>query len=210
MSRTSKDFKNKRNELLDKIWDIFITNGYENTTMSLIMNQLDISKGAFYHYFSSKEECADAAIERQVEQWINQLTEYNSKQMKADDRLKNLILMGAEINNTSEQNQEINAPSNAIFHQKLIIAIIKQFSPVYAEIISQGVEEKLFTVEHPLETAEIILTLANFYFDADLFKWRAETMKLKAIAFEEMLEKVLGAKKNTFSFISKLFEEEKK
>lgn len=41
MARTNKDFNNKRNELLEKIWNIFITNGYENTTLSFIIKTLN-------------------------------------------------------------------------------------------------------------------------------------------------------------------------
>lgn len=207
MARTNKDFNNKRNELLEKIWNIFITNGYENTTLSFIIKTLNISKGAFYHYFSSKEECADAAIEMYVKGWSKEITEQDVKELKSDERLKQIILIGIQIaSNNSEQNEKINSPSNAIFHQKLIVSIIKQFAPIYAEIISQGVKEGIFNVTYPLETAEMILTLSNFYLDIDLFKWNEGTMISRVTAFEELLTRSLGAENNTFSFISKLFE----
>ncbi|WJE55601.1 TetR/AcrR family transcriptional regulator (plasmid) [Bacillus cereus] len=207
MARTNKDFNNKRNELLEKIWNIFITNGYENTTLSFIIKTLNISKGAFYHYFSSKEECADAAIQMYVKRWSKEITEQDVKELKSDERLKQIILIGIQIaSNNSEQNEKINSPSNAIFHQKLIVSIIKQFAPIYAEIISQGVKEGIFHVTYPLETAEMILTLSNFYLDIDLFKWKEGTMISKVTAFEELLTRSLGAENNTFSFISKLFE----
>lgn len=207
MARTNKDFNNKRNELLEKIWNIFITNGYEDTTLSFIIKTLNISKGAFYHYFSSKEECADAAIEMYVKRWSKEITEQDVKELKSDERLKHIILIGIQIaSNNSEQNEKINSPSNAIFHQKLIVNIIKQFAPIYAEIISQGVKEGIFNVTYPLETAEMILTLSNFYLDIDLFKWDEGTMISKITAFEELLTRSLGTENNTFSFISELFE----
>ncbi|PHE28756.1 TetR family transcriptional regulator [Bacillus pseudomycoides] len=207
MARTNKDFNNKRNELLAKLWNIFITNGYENTTLSFIIKTLNISKGAFYHYFSSKEECADAAIQMYVKRWSKEITEQDVKELKSDERLKQIILIGIQIaSNNSEQNEKINSPSNAIFHQKLIVSIIKQFAPIYAEIISQGVKEGIFHVTYPLETAEMILTLSNFYLDIDLFKWNEGIMISKVTAFEELLTRSLGAENNTFSFISKLFE----
>lgn len=211
MSRTNKDFNNKRTELLETIWDIFIENGYENTTLVFIIKTLNISKGAFYHYFSSKEECADAAIEMHVKLWINQIKEQNTEVLKADDKIKQLILMGKQIAaNNSKQNEKINSTLNVIFHQKLLVSITKGFSPIYAEIISQGIQEGIFNVKYPLETAEMLLTLSNFYLDIDLFEWNAETITSKVSAFEEMFTCSLGAKKNTFSFISKLFKLEEK
>lgn len=207
MARTNKDFNNKRNELLEKIWNIFITNGYEDTTLSFIIKKLNISRGAFYHYFSSKEECADAAIEMYVKRWAKEITKQDVKELKADERLTQIILIGIQTaSNNSEQNEKINSSSNAIFHQKLMVSIIKQFAPIYAEIISQGVNERIFNVTYPLETAEMILTLSSFYLDIDLFKWNEGTMTSKVTAFEELLTRSLGAENNTFSFISKLFE----
>jgi len=211
MTRTNKDFDNKRNELLETIWDIFIVNGYENTTIAFIIKTLNISKGAFYHYFSSKEECADSAIEMHVKLWIKQIKEQDEKELKADERFKQTILNGIQIvNSNKEQNERINSPGNAVFHQKLMISITKQFAPIYAEIISQGVEEGIFHVRYFIETAEMILTLSNFYLDIDLFQWSIETMTLKVTAFEEMLTRSLGAEKNTFSFIRNLFKLEAK
>lgn len=205
MTRTNKDFNNKRNELLETIWDIFITNGYEDTTLAFIIKKLNISKGAFYHYFSSKEECADAAIELQINRWVKELKEQDIKELKSHERLKQIILTGMIIaSNNSEQNEKINSPSNLIFHQKLMVNIIKQIAPIYADIISQGVKEGVFDVRYPLETAEMILTLSNFYLDIDLFKWNEDTMSSKFAAFEEILTRSLGVEKNTFSFISKL------
>ena len=211
MTRTNKDFDNKRNELLEGIWDIFIVNGYENTTLAFIIKTLNISKGAFYHYFSSKEECADAAIEMQVKRWIKEIKEQDVRTLRSEVRFKQTILNGIQIiNSNSEQNKRINSPGNAVFHQKLMINITKKFAPIYAEIISQGVQEGIFNVTYPLETAEMILTLSNFYLDIDLFQWNAETITSKVIAFEDMLIRSLGAKKNTFSFIRNLFKLEAK
>ena len=207
MTRTNKDFNNKRNELLETIWEIFIVNGYENTTLAFIIKTLNISKGAFYHYFSSKEECADDAIEMQVELWINEIEEKDVKELKADERFKQTILNGIQVvNSNREQNERIDSPANAIFHQKLMISITKQFAPIYAEIILQGVQEGIFHVAYPLETAEMILTLSNFYLDMHLFKWNVEIMTSKIYAFEEILTCILGAEKDTSSFINNLFE----
>lgn len=204
MSRTNINFDNKKKELANKIWDIFIANGYENTTLAFIINKLGISKGAFYHYFSSKEECADASIENRVSLWINEISSTDSKNLNAIDRLKQMLLASAKTNNLNQQDERINDPSNKIFHQKLMVALVKGFSPIYADIISQGVKERIFDVKYPLETAEIILTLSNFYLDEDLFGWNAESMSLKLVAFKAALMNILKADEKTLDFIDEL------
>ncbi|OCA97240.1 TetR/AcrR family transcriptional regulator [Clostridium beijerinckii] len=206
MSRTNKDFDNKRNELLELIWDIFILNGYENTTLAFIIHSLNISKGAFYHYFSSKEECANASIEMKVKYWVSQISNEDTNKIRADEKLKKIILTGSRIaKDNIKQNEKIHSSSNIIFHQKLMVTIIKYFSPIYAKIICQGIEEGIFNVKYPLETAEMILTLSNFYLDANLFEWDLEKMISKVSAFEEVLTCALGMKENIFNFISKSF-----
>lgn len=204
MSRTNINFDNKRNELANKLWDIFIAKGYENTTLSLIIKELGISKGAFYHYFSSKEECADAAIENRVSLWFNGVSSAVSENLNAIDRLKQIFLECVKINTGSQQDEKINDPSNKIFHQKLMISLIKGFSPIYADIISQGNSEGFFKVKYPLETAEIILTISNFYMDEDLFKWKPEAMPIKLGAFKEALTNILGTDEETLNFIDEL------
>lgn len=209
MTRTNKNFNNKRNELLEKLWNIFIINGYENTTLSFIIKTLDTSKGSFYHYFSSKEECADATIEMHTNLWLNEIKEKLSEELKAKDKLKQLILIGIETSSSNdEQYKKINSPSNTIFHEKLMVSITKKFAPLYAEIIIQGISEGVFNVKYPLETAEMILTLSNFYLDKDLFKWDEKSSVLKVMAFENILEKILSTDKNTFNFISRIIKME--
>ncbi|MFL0250323.1 TetR/AcrR family transcriptional regulator [Clostridium neuense] len=205
MSRTNINFDNKRTELANNIWDIFISNGYENTTLALIIKKLGISKGALYHYFSSKEECADAAIENRVSLLINEISSTDDKNLNAIDRLKRILLASVKANNLNQQDEKMNDPSNKIFHQKLMVALIKSFSPIYADIISQGNDEGIFNVKHPLETAEIILTLSNFYLDEDLFKWSSKTMPIKLAAFKETLTKILGTDEKTLDFLNELF-----
>lgn len=204
MSRTNINFDNKRTELANKIWDIFIANGYENTTLAFIINELGISKGALYHYFSSKEECADAAIEHRVSLWINEILSIDNKSLNAIDRLKQILLASIKTNNLNQKDEKINDPSNKIFHQKLMVALVKGFSPIYGDIISQGVKEGIFNVKYPLETAEIILTLSNFYLDEDLFLWPMQTMSLKLAAFKEALTNILGTDKNVLNFLDNL------
>lgn len=207
MVRTKKDFAAKRDELLARIWDIFLVNGYASTTLALIRKELSLSKGVFYHYFSSKEECADLAVERYVRLGIDHLRGMELSGMGADRKLVRLMLAGVQFfNPAEEQAEQINASGNAVLHQKLMIALTKQLAPVYAETISQGVAEGVLSTRYPLEAAEMILTLANLYLDRDLFAWSPEAMPHKIQALADAMEKIMGASHGCFAFISDLTE----
>jgi AcrR family transcriptional regulator len=205
MVRTKKDFAVKRGELLARIWDIFLANGYEFTTLALIRKELSLSKGVFYHYFDSKEECADLAVERYVQLGVDHLRGMELSGMGAERKLVLLMLASVQFfNPPGEQTEQINASANAVLHQKLMIAITKQLAPVYAEVIAQGVTEGVLNTRYPLEAAEMILTLANLYLDRELFAWSPEAMPHKIQALADAMEKLLGASKGCFEFIYEL------
>ena len=206
MARSNIHYDEKRNELLTKLWDIFMSYGYENTTLSLIIKELGISKGAFYHYFSTKEACADAVVDMYVKACLEKLSPQIEEDVIANIKLKELILSCSTLFRENEKSMEnINSPSNAIFHQKLMAAFVKGMAPLYASVISQGVEENIFSTKYPLETAEMILTLSNFFFDVDLFGWDPCEMQTKMFAFEELLTLTLRAKLDTFEFLHHLY-----
>ena len=46
----------KRKKIIDKAWELFAKNGYEETKVEDITKDLGISKGSFYTYFATKEE----------------------------------------------------------------------------------------------------------------------------------------------------------
>lgn len=205
MARTNNHYGEKRNELLIKLWDIFMCHGYENTTLSLIIKEIGISKGAFYHYFPTKEACADAAVDMYAKACFKEISPQIEDNILADEKLKKLILACSMLFQKNKKNIEnINSPSNTIFHQKLMVALVKELAPLYANVISQGVEENIFNTKYPLETAEMILTLSNFFFDIDLFGWNICDMQKKMVAFEELLTLALRAKPDTFEFLHKL------
>ena len=54
----------KRDEILDKAILLFTQNGYEGTSVRMILQEVGGEIGMFYHYFSSKEELFDCAMKR--------------------------------------------------------------------------------------------------------------------------------------------------
>jgi TetR/AcrR family transcriptional regulator, transcriptional repressor for nem operon len=66
MSRIVKEqeYTKKRNEILDAAQRLIHTKGYEQMTVGGILADLQISSGAFYHYFDSKPAVLEGFIER--------------------------------------------------------------------------------------------------------------------------------------------------
>src|SRR5437868_2267160 len=60
LARVIKPPEIRAAELLDCAQRLFFENGYENTTVNDIIGAAGVSKGAFYHYFASKEALLEA------------------------------------------------------------------------------------------------------------------------------------------------------
>ena len=52
-----------QNKILDAAYEVFIGKGYSDTTMDDIVKRSEMSKGAIYHYYSSKKTLFLALID---------------------------------------------------------------------------------------------------------------------------------------------------
>ena len=58
------DYAARRNEILAVARKLVYTKGYEEMSIQDILDEMKISKGAFYHYFDSKPALLEALIDR--------------------------------------------------------------------------------------------------------------------------------------------------
>lgn len=72
MPRT-KPAEVRLDELMDAAQNLFIAKGIEATTVSEIVRDALVSKGTFYHYFTSKNEMLSALRERFTTHFIEQI-----------------------------------------------------------------------------------------------------------------------------------------
>ena len=167
MSRSVKahEYAEKRNAILDVAMRYIATKGYEQMTTQDILEALQISKGAFYHYFDSKQAVLMGLVERigeQAEQLV--LPVVSSRDMAAQDKLLRFF---AVLDQYKRENLDLvfaflrvwYADENALFRHKLYLARIKRLSPWLSQIIREGVAEGVFTTPYPDQAARTILSL---------------------------------------------------
>ena len=63
----------RRNAILDVAQRLVYTRGYEQMAIQDVLDELRISKGAFYHYFDSKPALLEALIERMQQEALELL-----------------------------------------------------------------------------------------------------------------------------------------
>jgi len=167
MTRSVKvhEYAEKRNAILDVAARYITTKGYEQMTTQDILEALQISRGAFYHYFESKQALLMALVERigeQAEQLV--LPIVSDREMPAQDKLLRVF---AVLDQYKRANKDLlfafmrvwYADENALFRQKLYLARVKRLAPLLSQIIQQGVAEGMFTAAYPDQAARMILSL---------------------------------------------------
>jgi AcrR family transcriptional regulator len=206
MARVVKAHAVRRNEILDVARRLVDTKGYEQMTIQDILDDLRISKGAFYHYFDSKQALLEAMIERMgegVEQLV--LAIVHDPALPALEKLQRVFDM---LNRLKTARKELFLPllrvwyadDNAIVRQKLRVVWLKLVAPWYSAIIRQGIQEGVFKTSYPDQVGEVVLSLIWDLSDAlgelllSFKPERDDMLRVESIiaAYTDALERVLG------------------
>ncbi|MBU1238394.1 TetR/AcrR family transcriptional regulator [Myxococcota bacterium] len=154
---------NNKLGLISAAWDLFTQKGYENTTVKDILDRMKLAKGTFYHYFASKESILNDVTEYVL---TKQLSAYQEKLRDEDvgamGRLYLLFdhLKTWKLNNTIFMRtllRTVYSEKNLKLRHHLFDKMVTILSPLLADIFEQGVREGVFRIEHPLETAQLVL-----------------------------------------------------
>src|SRR5579859_1204950 len=200
-------YATRRNAILDAAQRAVENKGYEQIAIADLLSELQISSGAFYHYFDSKPALLFALVERmgdQVEQLV--LPIVHDPTLGALDKLQSFF---ATLDREKLAHKEFvlaflrvwYADENAIVRHKLYIARVKRLTPWLGEIIRQGVEEGVLTTPYPDQAARMIISLLEDlgYATVELLlseeRSTDDLPRLERIveACADALERVLGA-----------------
>jgi AcrR family transcriptional regulator len=157
----------RRAELIDCAQGLFLTRGYEATTINDVITATGLSKGAFYHHFRSKEELLEAIAARFARESLGfiQALQANER-LDALQRLNLLLSLGRDWKR--EHLAELKAmfttllnPQNAVLYHRIVEAAFAVLAPALAAIIAQGEAEGVFDAGDPRIAADTLLWLAN-------------------------------------------------
>ena len=165
MARQIKSAAQRRGELLDSAQALFFERGYENTTVNDLIQHAGLSKGGFYHHFSSKEEVLEALVERLSSASMEQLADVlEHPQLDALARLNAFLSRARQMK--VEQVPQMRGlfdtlfqPGNQVLYHRINAASMAVVCPLLARIIEQGRQEGCFNVPDAYLAAETILHL---------------------------------------------------
>jgi AcrR family transcriptional regulator len=209
MARVVKEneYAVKRNEILDVAQKLVYTTGFEQMSVQDILDELKISKGAFYHYFDSKLALLDGLVDRmmdEAEQVLQPIVDAGD--LPALEKLQSYFAAGSrwKVARKSFMLDLLRVwytDSNALVRQKQENAAMKRIAPMLAKIVRQGIAEGVFANSYPDQIGSMIWGLAEGIVDnvAELLLSEEPPadglQRLEAIigAYSEAMERILGA-----------------
>jgi AcrR family transcriptional regulator len=174
MERIRKEPAVRRDEILDAGWRLILTKGYEKLTIRDILDALQISNGAFYHYFDSKLALLEAIIERgqdDLDKVFRGIVD--DPDMSAPEKFRRFFdtLDRSRIAHQSiiaEVMYVWFADDNAIVREKSNEIRVQRRAPLLNTMVRQGIQEGVFTTPYPDQAGQVILAITRGMGDATL------------------------------------------
>ncbi len=73
MMRISKSPQERKTEIIEAALELFLENGYEGTSVSMIVSRVGVAQGLFYYYFKSKEDVFQSAMEHYTDHLVEDI-----------------------------------------------------------------------------------------------------------------------------------------
>ncbi|AOT71968.1 TetR/AcrR family transcriptional regulator [Geosporobacter ferrireducens] len=193
MAKTARNHNTKKNELVGIAEKLFLEKGYEETSIEDILKASGLSKGGFYHYFKSKDEVLAESINHFADSLLQELEPIiEDRELNALEKLKRFM----EKKNASQKSKRelikylaMLMKSDFTFY-KYNLTITQKYVEPLAQIIEQGVEEGIFKVKFPRETADILLRTVTSLPQSVFFSEYIED-KTKSEQYKTSLEAIM-------------------
>ena len=196
----------RRDAFIDVAQGLIQSKGYEQMSIQDVLDELEASRGAFYHYFDSKEALLAGVVERMVVAATATLAP-----LVADPNLGALEKLERVFSGIADWKAERKelvlalmrvwfSDDNAVVREKLRQGMVVRLTPLLAAIVRQGRAEGVFSAHSPADAARVLVSLLQGANEVagELFVARQanavtfEVVERALAAYTEAYERVLG------------------
>lgn len=193
-----KKGERRKRELLQIAYNLFISRGYENTSVDDIIEAAGIAKGTYYYHFESKEQTLEEVIGMMIEQEAEAARQVLGADIPVPQKIAGII---ASLRPRQEElpiEGALMKPENALMHAKIKCRLVETVLPLLSKAAEEGIAQGIFACDNVPERVRMLLVISNETFDEGHFTER------DIAVFIDMTEKLLGAKPGTMDFVRAL------
>ena len=191
-----KKGERRKQDLLNIAYRMFIEKGYENTSVDDIIIEAGIAKGTYYYYFESKEATLEAVIEMMIEKAENIAKAALMNPVPIPQKLASVVYAFQPNKDESVITDVLERKENIVMHDKIGKKIVEVAVPILSDIVREGIAQGIFACTNVEERVKMLLIMSQNMFDYGAYNNKDIEV------YVDMLEKSLGAKEGTMSFIS--------
>ncbi|GBF73387.1 hypothetical protein PA598K_01674 [Paenibacillus sp. 598K] len=183
----------KREQILEKAKELFISQGYAATTMEDLVRYSGFSKGSIYYHFDSKEELFLQLLNKHNIEWSEAWRAREARYSSFSERIYGVVEFYIEdfYNPLVKVAEEFGmAQKNQDILDRLLVNI-KSPRAIYAEILQEGVEAGLLR-DLPADELAVLFAaqldgLSIIHYEYD----KAETERMYRLVVDCFLHGVL-------------------
>ena len=194
-----KKGEKRKQELIRIAYRMFVSKGYEHTSVDEIISEAGIAKGTYYYYFESKEQMLEEVIEMMLEAEAEKAKAVLQADLSVPEKIVGIIASIQIAREEQSIDDALHQPENVLMHNKVRERVFDLIVPVLSEAAEEGVKQGLFSCDHIPERVRMIMILSS-----DLFDDHHPFSPAVADVFIDAVEKILGAPSGTMGFIRAL------
>lgn len=185
-----KPLEQWKNDIIEAAQKLFISKGYEETSIADIMEEAGGAKGMFYRCFQSKEEVMHALGDK----LFFENNPFEAVRGRTDlsglEKIRELLV----LNQADEDRNKINLQAAAILKDPHILwaaveANRRVLTPLWLELLEEGRRDGSVLTEYTKELSEL-LPLVNFWLMPSVYPATGEEIHHKYRFILEVLEKL--------------------
>ena len=191
--------KNNPQETVERVitasLKLFKEKGFEKTSMQDIVDASDMSKGAIFYHFKSKEEIFIAAMDREYvhvkERFYTLVSELEGD--TAREKMKKLLVVNfadEEMHKAIHDMLNVSISSPHLFMADMC-KNMKEVSPIVTGLIKEGIADGSIVTDFPDELGEVFLLLYNHWCNIYPFRCDLSTLR-KRLKFLQHIMANLG------------------
>lgn len=205
----------RREEFLDAAQRLLETKGYERMSVQDVLAETGASKGAFYHYFASKQALLEAVVTRIVENVAAHLAPVaEADERPAVERLRRFF---AALGGWKTGRRDLivavmrvwHSDANAVARRRLRAATKDVVAPLLAGVVASGIEERVFAPADPERLSRALVSLVQGLEDelSDLFfaveSGAADLAEVRSTvaAYTTAMERTVGAPEGSLELV---------
>lgn len=184
--------------LLRIAYGLFISRGYENTSVDDIIEEAGIAKGTYYYHFESKEQTLEEVIGMMIDQEAEDARQVLSSGAPVPQKIVGIIASLRPRQEEQPIEGALMRPENALMHAKIKRRLVETVVPLLSEVVEEGIAQGIFSCDNIPERVRMLLVISSEIFDEGQFTQRDVEV------FIDITEKLLGAQPGTMDFVRAL------